>query len=437
MEARGWVALAATAAAIALTATSASGATRFAEPGGAGPAATCPQTDPCDIQVAVEDAAAGTGDVIVLLPGTYDLGADNLALDHELTVGGRPTGPRPTITGTGSSVVTVVGNSLNTRLHDVVIEGTGAFGFTSVQTVERVESTASFTACLPGFEGLIRDSTCVAYGTQGEAVSYRVGCGAPQTLDTRRLRNVTAHATGADSAAIRVDANGGCDLTLSGRNVIAMAEGTDVVAFTDEAPGSSAELQLSRSAFNSELAFGTNAVVPSVGSGTNLAAEPLLADPMNGDLRQLPGSPTIDAGGEDELVGPMDFEGDPRVVGGRIDIGADEFTDTCGGRSATIVADGSGVTRGTSGPDVIRGTPGRDDIRAKGGRDLICARGGRDIVKAGGGRDRVNGGGAKDRLFGQGGRDRLVGGAGRGDLCSGGPGRDSAARSCERIRSVP
>lgn len=54
-----------------LAAPVASGATRYASPTGIGPAATCPQGNPCNLQVAVGNAAVVAGDEIVLLPGTY------------------------------------------------------------------------------------------------------------------------------------------------------------------------------------------------------------------------------------------------------------------------------------------------------------------------------------------------------------------------------
>ncbi|MHC4416623.1 MAG: right-handed parallel beta-helix repeat-containing protein [Planctomycetota bacterium] len=59
----------------------------------------------------------------------------------------------------------------------------------------------------------------------------------------------------------------------------------------------------------------------------NIDTDPLFVDPAAGDYHLGRGSPTIDAGdpafvpGEDET----DIDGDPRVVGGQVDLGADEF----------------------------------------------------------------------------------------------------------------
>ncbi|MAG58371.1 MAG: hypothetical protein CMJ83_18950 [Planctomycetes bacterium] len=59
----------------------------------------------------------------------------------------------------------------------------------------------------------------------------------------------------------------------------------------------------------------------------NVSADPMFRDPATADLRLLPGSPAIDTGDPATivLVGAIDLEGDPRLIGQGIDIGADEF----------------------------------------------------------------------------------------------------------------
>ncbi len=57
----------------------AAGATRYAEVGGNGPpsgATPCPIEDPCALEPAVEDPSVANGDEVIVLPGTYDLGAE-------------------------------------------------------------------------------------------------------------------------------------------------------------------------------------------------------------------------------------------------------------------------------------------------------------------------------------------------------------------------
>jgi len=60
----------------------------------------------------------------------------------------------------------------------------------------------------------------------------------------------------------------------------------------------------------------------------NINAEPLFADSDNGDYRLSASSPCIDAGDPNYIAEPneMDLDGKPRVIGGRIDMGAFEYS---------------------------------------------------------------------------------------------------------------
>src|SRR5258705_12455711 len=71
---------------------------RFASPTGAGSA--CTQPSPCDIQTAVEDVSVMDGDEVILLPGSYDVGADDVDLFKAITVHGQEGQPRPTVSAT-------------------------------------------------------------------------------------------------------------------------------------------------------------------------------------------------------------------------------------------------------------------------------------------------------------------------------------------------
>lgn len=59
----------------------------------------------------------------------------------------------------------------------------------------------------------------------------------------------------------------------------------------------------------------------------NIGDDPIMADPDSGDYRLTLGSPCLNSGDPGYLVLPdeTDLEGDPRVLLGRVDIGADEF----------------------------------------------------------------------------------------------------------------
>jgi len=60
----------------------------------------------------------------------------------------------------------------------------------------------------------------------------------------------------------------------------------------------------------------------------NIDADPCFVDPENGDYHLLVGSPCIDAGDPNYIAEPneTDLDGKPRVIGGRIDMGAYEST---------------------------------------------------------------------------------------------------------------
>jgi hypothetical protein len=67
-----------------------------------------------------------------------------------------------------------------------------------------------------------------------------------------------------------------------------------------------------------------NANPPSTANG-NISQDPLFADRANGDYRLTAASPAIDAGSGSYVRFETDLDGKPRVVGGRVDMGAYEY----------------------------------------------------------------------------------------------------------------
>jgi uncharacterized delta-60 repeat protein len=62
-----------------------------------------------------------------------------------------------------------------------------------------------------------------------------------------------------------------------------------------------------------------------IGGAGNITNAPLFVDYAAGNLRLQPDSPCIDAGDNDYAPGPVDLDGNPRIVNGTVDIGACEF----------------------------------------------------------------------------------------------------------------
>jgi hypothetical protein len=302
----------------------ASAATRFAEPNGNGPAATCPEGDPCEIRTAISDASVAAGDEVVVMPGTYDITpGPTLSIGKAISVHGQAGQLRPTLTvQPGTSAVMRVANA-GASLSDVnLVRSTGLFLLAVDQGLaERVTATSGGSyACTIG-TGTLRDSVCSATGGGVAVGAGNVGGGSGTF--SGNLVNVTARARGsAGSYAIQASGTApGTQTIVLARNVIADGDAADT--FATASGGGTAALTMVSSNFDSATASGTGTATPA-GSGDNQTAPPLLANPAGGDFHQLPGSPTIDTGTTDSLLGAFDFDVQARVDGSAPDIGADE-----------------------------------------------------------------------------------------------------------------
>jgi hypothetical protein len=302
------------------------GATRFASPtGDASAAMTCPPDDECDIQTAVEDPSVDPGDEVVLLPGDYGIGSNSIdpAVAIDLHGSGQPV-PRILSTGNGSGVDIDIPGVI---VRDLRIEHSGGGGVAldiqAASTAERViASSSSNIACLPALGALIRDSIC--YSTAPDQAAIRFFYNGTDGPSTANLINVTAIASTGDSHGIQLGTFDEGEQTLNATNVIASASGTaaDVAAFNN---GTSVTINLEHSNYDTEDQ-GTGTTITDPGSGTNQIAAPQFLNVAAGDFHQVSGSPTIDAGAGDPLLGSADVDGEPRNQGAAPDIGADEFS---------------------------------------------------------------------------------------------------------------
>jgi hypothetical protein len=322
----------------------AAAAVRFAEPGGNGPAATCPQSNPCDIQAAVEDPSVSAGDEVVVLPGDYAVGGDPIVPAEAIDLHGAAGLTLPRIISTAGPNDSAVDIEIDdVVVRDLRIDHTGnlsggaALSVLGDSTAERVEAIDhASTACSPAFDALIRDSICYTTATDRAAVAhFDNGTGGP---NTSYLRNVTAVATvGSSSNAIRMGSFDVGEVTLNARNVVASGGGPDVAAFNN---GTSVDIDLRNSNYDSE-SQGTGTTISDPGSDANQTDAPLFANAAAGNFHQLSGSPTRNAGTTTASNGPLDIDREPRNQESAPDIGADEFD---------VIAPSTQITGGPAGP---------------------------------------------------------------------------------------
>jgi hypothetical protein len=299
-------------------------AARYAAPEGTGPE-PCTQAVPCSLKDAITKAKAN--DEVIVTAGTYTptealrtpVGVANLDIH------GDTGGPMPTIVASTASVWAFEFRGSGGRLSYLAVEETApAFAWgvncTSGGRVERVRISATGNPAiglLQGEDCTLRDSLVLAEGSNAQAILATGGSGD----HTGIARNVTAVGTGSESTGITSSYSGGAvfgSYTLDARNLIAS--------------GGAADLRTAGGSFGvghfaiSNSNFETTKFEPgsTISGSANQTAAPLFVDAATGDYREAAGSPTIDAGANDQL-GAVDLGGSPRVLGAAPDIGAFEF----------------------------------------------------------------------------------------------------------------
>jgi hypothetical protein len=302
------------------------GATRFASPDG-GEAAPCPQSAPCSLTYAI--TAASTGDEVVVAPGSYQV-AETIIGTVPLTVRGIAGPVRPRIVG--AAKVIPLGFLKAVTVSDLTIEGNeapeGALAAVAPGDVfERLQVTNSGTA--PGEVALflasdwtLTDSLIVAAGPSAVPLAAQVNADGTGTM-----RNDTVVANGEKTFGIAIFSSPKKSLTVRATGVIVAA------ATATEFQGTES---MSSLAFDHSDVQGKIEVGSPVTSIEAVGAPPQFVDPAQGDYREAPGSPTIDAGVNDPANRATDLDGNPRSLPGRLtctpgdppavtDIGALEF----------------------------------------------------------------------------------------------------------------
>lgn len=297
-----------------VTAGTAAATDRHASPSGSGTA--CTLATPCSILEAIANATSG--DDVFLAPGDY-VAASVLYVPPGIDVIGSTDDPTSvSITSNESPRAMEVSDTGTVSGIEIANTNAGASAVWVTQggqfsnSIARGEPITSGTGCYV-FEGAIRDSLCT-----GRSYALRAGSGA--ISETITLRNVTA--IGGDFG-IGLDSSTGSN-TIDAKAVIASGTTTDVVATTTGVSDVST-VTLANSSFQTTQTSGpgTSTITPTDTNG-NISADPFYVDAPNGNYRPAPGSPTINAGAFDVNSGTLDLDGNPRVQGSAVDIGAYE-----------------------------------------------------------------------------------------------------------------
>ena len=328
-------------------------ATRYAAPGGT-VGDPCTFAAPCTIAQAV--ATATPGDKTVRL-----FGGDYPALPATVTttVGGMDIGAEP---GTGRPVIHVAsGTQLrvisSSRIADVDIVaapgvGDALFAADSGTVAERLRlsGSASTMVRLGATSGAstLRDSLVVNSSSAPGSSGVSQECNGCSTV--AQVSGVTILTKSGPALKALADSNGSSHATMNVVNTIALATGggiPDVEANADNGlVTDKAVVNMDHSAWGDELATAPREEVNDLGG--RVSATPLLADLLGGDVRQAPGSPTIDAGTPSGFEGltPLDVFGLPRTLGLAVDIGGDETP------AAPVVTTGAASSVTSSGASV-------------------------------------------------------------------------------------
>jgi hypothetical protein len=299
-------------------------AERFAEDGGNGPAATCPAADPCDITTAIEDATVVAGEIITIMPGTYNLAAGGTLspLVNPVTIRGLPGGARPRIIVDDEAFDVGAG----TVLRELFIQSTN--GSPSVlgngSTLERLEVQAvdPATEAVRLMNGaVLRDSFASTNRDGAAADTVRALIGGAT------ITNVTAIGLGDNADGVVAEPE---NQTVIVRNVIARGTGVQGEGVRVES-AAMINLDVITSFSNYSSFIEQEPEGDFIDGGGNQTPPPAFVNPSVAvrDFHQLPGSVTIDMGSPFASTGIADVDGQARIAGCALDIGGDELPSIC------------------------------------------------------------------------------------------------------------
>lgn len=279
----------------------------------------------CTVQTAATMATMSGDEVLLTSTGPYDLNPAAVSLFPGVTLRPQAAGTRPTLMSTNGNNVTI--GSVGATVQDVTINVSGlggsgrALDMQTAGTALRVQVIASGVNSIGV---LVKDGSLLSDSTVQDASMNAVGIIFGGTGG--QARNATVIATGTGSVGLNANGNftlAGTNQVANVNNVIARGVATDLVAGSPDAD--TVTMNVDHSNFVTSIPPPPTAGVNFNDTGGNQSQAPLFANAALGDFTQLAGSPTIDTGAATGGLGPLDFSGDPRVLGFAPDIGADEF----------------------------------------------------------------------------------------------------------------
>jgi hypothetical protein len=320
---------------------------RHAAPGASGDCVN----NPCEFVGAVNGAQPG--DEVIVATGDY--GSEASAIPdannfNDINVHGEAGKPRPRIFTSGQYGLGLY-NPLAKVSHLEIISVDDApnssvaldfRGAIAEDLIVHNKNSLGFAACRLSGNAVLRSSVCWTPSIQNPppavVVDYQAGNSTPT------IRNVTAVSLGSGASGVYLLTDDGVAISLTAVNSV--IEGIVGVAYRENPPATGSGTATFKPTYSNIVgAGGNNFCNPTTDctqeeSDTNLLGNALFID-LAGNYHQDPMSPTINAGVTSAANGTKDFDGQPRTIGGKTDIGADELSLP----PAVVTGSASGVTQ--------------------------------------------------------------------------------------------
>ncbi len=315
--------LASVVASFVLLPAAASAAVLYARPDGTSNM-VCGQADPCDVVTAVNNAHSG--DTVILEPGTYTptMTVDDGGTGGPITIEGEPGARLPEIDSSASYAIEILNGSTVSHLavvnHEnnawgIYVSGTPA----SLDRVYVQVDGSGSTACYP--YGTLTDSVCWANGSNDVGMTLLVSDFASATL---RNDTIVGAGTGSDGVVVNPQSSSQT-MTVDMTNTIARGAAADILV--GAVSGATATVTADHSNFANVVQGSVGGMItpPIAGSPTNQTAAPCSSSPAPATSTSSPARRRAVPGIDSPLNGTTDFDGNPREVEGKTDIGAVEF----------------------------------------------------------------------------------------------------------------